>query len=313
MLLLILLLSFSFRGLMCGSCDEMFNLHERLPRNLFCGHSICSYCIIIQARDSGFVPCPICRKHTWHVKSLEQLPVNQPLLEFLPEELIQDDARRESKERRGLHVYEGRDREQYHDQPGNNIARSGMRQGGNKFIPPRSPHGSKCMEIGVRPSVYCRSCSAWVCSRCAETEHSNRRCSVIALKDQLASMRKKNIEEGNRAQELLSKSLQDMEKSLNEDNIFLILIKTALECVEKKQECIKKELREGRKLRESLTDAIKSVPGATNLPEALTVFQEIEDKSSGAQEWVSNSELRATGDDQEKTSCLKVSNECKYC
>lgn len=249
--------------------------------------------------------CPQCQKYTWYAKRTDDCPVNQPLLKILSEESNQDDIIKR-KEGKGVHFPKGNDARQYQSQPGNNMARSGIEQVGNKSLPPRSPHGSKCLEIGVRPSSYCCTCKVWVCARCAEAEHSTRKCSLKSLTDQLLIMKQENELQGKRAQQLLSKSVQTLEKSFDEDKIFLLWMRAAFECIEKKQNCMEKKLEEGRELMKKLTDAMESESVAKNLPEALAEFQGVDDIAKAAQQWESGAGIQAGNENS--TVCLKVSN-----
>lgn len=293
------------RALICGSCGEKFNLKKKLPRNLYCGHSLCTLCISEQTYYGHHVACPLCPLHTRHVKNASECPVNQPLLKILSEESMQYDVAQE-KESKGPHLPEGSDIRQHQSQPGNDsVARGGMGQLGHQSLPPRSPHGSKCLESGVRPSSYCCTCKVWVCARCAEAEHSTKRCSVKPLKDQLAAMKQDNDQEGKRAQEQLNNSLQSLENSLDEDKTFLMWMRVAYERIEKKNTIMEKKLEEGRELMKKLTDAMEAASIARNLPEALAEFQGKEDMAKTAQQWGSSAELNATASSQETTVCLK--------
>ncbi|XP_028830284.1 RING finger protein 224 [Denticeps clupeoides] len=55
------------RKLDCIICYSAFNLNERLPRKLYCGHTFCQACLrrldtIIN--DQTWIPCPQCRQNT---------------------------------------------------------------------------------------------------------------------------------------------------------------------------------------------------------------------------------------------------------
>lgn len=294
--------------LICGSCREKFNLQKKLPRNLYCGHSLCTQCLSEHVYHSHTVPCPSCPVQTWHIKSASDCQVNQPLLKILNEEGMQYDVAQE-KESEGPHLPVAGDRRQHQSQPDNKrVEKGGMEQPGNQSLPPESPHGSKCLESGVRPSFYCCTCKVWVCARCAEAEHSTKRCSVKPLKDQLAAMKQNNVQEGKRAQEHCSNSLRSLENSLDEDETFLMWMRVAYQFIDKKQSIMKKKLEEGKDLMKKLTDAMEAVSVARNLPEAFAEFQRKEDLAKAAQQWGSSAELSGTASIQETAVCLKVRN-----
>ncbi|KAG7171573.1 uncharacterized protein LOC121862886 [Homarus americanus] len=65
-------------GLNCSVCEERFS-DNRIPRNLGCGHSLCTPCVSeVLARDKK---CPECRR-TFTTSSASELAVNFPLLKL---------------------------------------------------------------------------------------------------------------------------------------------------------------------------------------------------------------------------------------
>jgi hypothetical protein len=46
----------------CKLCDENFNTHYRIPRNLNCGHCFCEQCLKIYQKsgESIYIVCPNC-------------------------------------------------------------------------------------------------------------------------------------------------------------------------------------------------------------------------------------------------------------
>lgn len=290
--------------LVCGSCNEEYDFKERLPRNLYCGHSICTKCIERRTDPTFSVSCPHCPTKTWNKRKATQCPTNELLLKILSEAIKQNVMER-TQEENTPHSFSGNDRRQSHTQHGRNGTAGSKFERVEHITPQRSPHGNKCIEMGVRPSHYCSVCMVWVCPRCAEAEHKTRKCSLIPLKEQLTKMKQNYELTGKRAHELLKKSLQSLENECDQENTLLLWMRAAFESIEKKQANMKKVLQEGRELMDTLSDAMKSVPNAQNLPEALTTFQIMEDVSGEAHQWPLDAGPSSVGANHEMTTCLR--------
>ncbi|XP_036385293.1 RING finger protein 224 isoform X1 [Megalops cyprinoides] len=56
------------RKLDCIICYSAFNLNERLPRKLYCGHTFCQACLrrldTVINEQQMWIPCPQCRQNT---------------------------------------------------------------------------------------------------------------------------------------------------------------------------------------------------------------------------------------------------------
>ncbi|XP_061118043.1 RING finger protein 224 [Conger conger] len=55
------------RKLDCIICYSAFNLSERLPRKLYCGHTFCQACLSrldTVINEQTWIPCPQCRQNT---------------------------------------------------------------------------------------------------------------------------------------------------------------------------------------------------------------------------------------------------------
>lgn len=300
----------SSRRLICGSCQEKYNFKEKMPRELYCRHSICTSCIRERITPDFSVVCPHCPVQTWNIKKAQWCPVNEFLIQILGEEIQKDIYMEEIDETKAYSSGPG-GRRQYHPQPGNSSTeRSGNKQSMNKSEkgeyngPVRSPHGSKCIAMGVHPAYYCSACSVWVCAKCAEVDHATRKCSVKPFKDQLKEMMQNYNLTAKGTQELLKKSVQSLENECGEEEIFQLWMRATFQSMEKKQENIKKSLQEGRELLSTLSDIMQTVPSTENLTEALAAFQIMEDVAGEAHRW-SVAECSAMGADKERIACLK--------
>ncbi|XP_063864472.1 uncharacterized protein LOC135102838 [Scylla paramamosain] len=299
----------SSRRLICGSCQEKYNFKEKMPRELYCRHSICTSCIRERINPDFSVACPHCPVQTWNIKKAHWCPVNEFLIQKLGE--IQKDDYMDEIDENMAYSSAPCDKRQSHSQPGNgNTERSGNKQSlskpkkGEYNAPARSPHGSKCIAMGVHPTHYCSACIVWLCAKCAEAEHMIGKCSLKPLKDQLTEMKQNYNLNAKRTQELLKKSIQSLENDCNEEKIFQLWMRAAFENMEKKQENIKQSLQVGRKLLNTLSDVMQTEPSTENLIEALTSFQIMEDIASEVHQWWSD-ECSAMGVDMERTACLK--------
>lgn len=63
----------------CGLCDYPYNLEDRVPLVLPCGHTCCKNCLAQYAERIGHVQCPWDRERS--SRSLEKLPKNFALIE----------------------------------------------------------------------------------------------------------------------------------------------------------------------------------------------------------------------------------------
>jgi hypothetical protein len=61
----------------CQICLEAYNIANRLPKNLSCGHTFCDRCLK-KIGSSYDIECPKCRK-----KSKNNLPICYAIYEYL--------------------------------------------------------------------------------------------------------------------------------------------------------------------------------------------------------------------------------------
>ncbi|XP_071512682.1 uncharacterized protein [Panulirus ornatus] len=72
-------------GLVCGVCEEKYDRRNRMPRNLYCGHTVCTSCAW-RLLKHFIIVCPQCRTKTLRVSSADKLTINMPLIAILTEE-----------------------------------------------------------------------------------------------------------------------------------------------------------------------------------------------------------------------------------
>uniref|UniRef100_A0A914UTN5 RING-type domain-containing protein n=1 Tax=Plectus sambesii TaxID=2011161 RepID=A0A914UTN5_9BILA len=63
----------------CGICFEHYDSNNVIPKQLTCGHSLCSACATQIAEDKNYVQCPDCRQQT-SLRASGHLPTNYGLL-----------------------------------------------------------------------------------------------------------------------------------------------------------------------------------------------------------------------------------------
>ncbi|KAG0719215.1 hypothetical protein GWK47_050926 [Chionoecetes opilio] len=80
----------SSRAMLCVSCNEKYNCKEKLPRNLRCGHSLCTPCIQRQIKPNSSVSCPHCQRSTCNIKNANCCPINDLLVQILSKETQQE-------------------------------------------------------------------------------------------------------------------------------------------------------------------------------------------------------------------------------
>ncbi|XP_071542714.1 uncharacterized protein [Panulirus ornatus] len=69
----------------CDICLQCYNEGKRLPRNLSCGHTLCTSCIA-QIVKRGPLKCPFCRsRHTERILCPADVPLNDALVAMITE------------------------------------------------------------------------------------------------------------------------------------------------------------------------------------------------------------------------------------
>lgn len=179
-------------GLNCSVCEERFS-DECTPRNLGCGHSLCTQCVIeVLARDRK---CPECR-HYITSSSPSDCVVNYPLLRM---------ARSLAATSLGLHAEVSL----------------------NTSNPANAPHpdAGECPAHGSRMFFRCMRCSVWVCRDCVVVDHPDPPrglCRILAISDALEEMKKSHkvlvnakVKACHKAKESLEAKMGDLQAAQN--------------------------------------------------------------------------------------------------
>src|SRR5689334_20780393 len=78
-------------ALLCLVCYAQYNLGKNIPRNMTCGHSICSCCLQKQLESKKLRRCPFDNQPFLPEQRLENFPVNFPLQAILEAEVKKQD------------------------------------------------------------------------------------------------------------------------------------------------------------------------------------------------------------------------------
>jgi len=127
----------------CRVCEEVFGLHgDKIPRLLFCGHTLCHACLSRLPTAQGFISCPFDRQQTLMGNNgVWELKKNFALIELI--ERIQNQE--------------------------NSQAFS------STFLEKERELSVPCDEVEDHLAVlYCTVCGTHLCEQCAEQSHATR-------------------------------------------------------------------------------------------------------------------------------------------
>lgn len=159
----------------CSVCQEAYDERRRPPRNLGCGHSVCTSCveqIIIRGRR-----CPECRT-PFAANSATSLPINYPLLRLA----------RVLASRGETTTATPPPTDNYND-------------------------AGECAAHLARLSQRCMTCRVWVCGECLLVDHNlppRGDCRVLPLRKALAVMKQADAEPLN----AMCRDLQQLRQNL---------------------------------------------------------------------------------------------------
>ena len=76
----------------CRVCEDTFQLHgDKIPRLLFCGHTLCHACLLRLPRDDGLISCPFDRQQTLlGTNGVWELNKNFALMEMIERVQLQE-------------------------------------------------------------------------------------------------------------------------------------------------------------------------------------------------------------------------------
>lgn len=150
----------------CSVCQDRYN-DTRIPRNLGCGHAVCTSCIEQLINNNR--KCPECRRPFYAVVATT-LPVNYPLLRLA----------------RSLTTRNFTPQQQAGAVPSSaSRARSGPSDAG------------ECAAHASRMKSRCMTCNVWVCQDCLVMDHivpPEGNCEILPLDQALEEMKKSHME-----------------------------------------------------------------------------------------------------------------------
>lgn len=294
------------RWIECAGCDQMYNLEDRLPRVLYCGHSMCTSCMANRRNCWHEVPCAECKVNTYEVLNVKAHPVNHSLLKLLPEkDSLKTDKSEGEKNSDNSHEISC-NKSFINDQKVNSGNKPTVTVTGSSEkedqkecyaqtsnrrpeLPLKSPHSSKCLEMGVPPKLYCVKCKQWVCKKCADIDHTKKgSCALAPPKDALTDMKRQHENTASATTDSLTLSLKELERHDSQLEMYSMIMRAAFECIGKKQEHIQKTLQDGKQVKKELEAKITELPNKKNVHDALAQFQSVDDQVSIAHQWMSD-------------------------
>ncbi|XP_047474466.1 uncharacterized protein LOC125028903 [Penaeus chinensis] len=245
-------------GLNCSVCEERFS-DECPPKNLGCGHSLCSKCVTeVLARDRK---CPECR-HFFMSSNTSDFVVNYPLLRM---------ARILAATSLGLHA-------------DINLNTS------NPASAPQ-PNAGECPAHGSRMFFRCMRCSVWVCRDCVVVDHPDPPrglCRILAISDALEEMKKSHkvlvnakVKACHKAKESLENKVCDLQAAQNQQrdtaNRFrslLVEINANLKELKSKKMEVLKKISEIDSMVEAVKQTGESVEQAATIDEYTAAIED---------------------------------------
>lgn len=308
---------FFFRQILCAACNQVYsNDKSKLPRVLYCGHTMCTSCMECRRTNHHTVQCAECPKETRYVSSISKCPVNQSLLKYVEE--IKQDEEPNSQQISTIGQESGSD-----NAPSPTATKSSeqnaIQNGSSKpldtqqKLTSKSPHSSRCLENGVRPTYFCVTCKQWVCKKCADIDHANKgTCALAPLKDALIDMKKQTEVNAKSISDLLATMLKEHEEFDSQLEMYMMIMRAAFECLGRKQEFVKKSLKDGIQIKKELEGEVLKLPESQSLPEALAQLKATDDKATSIQQWVASEAGRVGNVDKIERSA-KVSSSFSIC
>ncbi|KAK7084108.1 hypothetical protein SK128_003919 [Halocaridina rubra] len=170
----------------CLVCMELYSNH-RQPRNLHCGHSLCTACLAAVLLNNK--ECPECRSDLSSSASALSYPVGYQLLRIAS---------------------------QYHENPNhhNEAATTSPKKKSLPDVGDCESHGSKLF-------FRCMPCQKWVCRDCVTIEHSQKKvkkCKILNITEALKEIKKIRLEEMQSAMldvERANRNLNNVAKSFH--------------------------------------------------------------------------------------------------
>jgi len=124
-------------------CEDMFQLHgDKIPRLLFCGHTLCHACLLRLPTEDGLISCPFDRQQTLLGNNgVWELNKNFALMEMIERVQLQESA----------------DTMSY------------------QWLEQERERGVACDEVEDHVAVlYCTVCASHLCQQCSQLTHNTR-------------------------------------------------------------------------------------------------------------------------------------------
>merc|ERR1712012_469691 len=127
----------------CRVCEDTFQLHgDKIPRLLFCGHTLCHACLLRLPTEDGLISCPFDRQQTLLGNNgVWELNKNFALMEMIERVQLQESA----------------DTMSY------------------QWLEQERERGVACDEVEDHVAVlYCTVCASHLCQQCSQLTHNTR-------------------------------------------------------------------------------------------------------------------------------------------
>ncbi|XP_066939351.1 uncharacterized protein [Macrobrachium rosenbergii] len=295
--------------LQCRSCQNFYHRKDCLPRTLLCGHSVCSVCLTMLLKDAR--RCQECGKPLGDKQDLESFPPNFQLLDIIEAEFTKENAgeRREEKRLCRTSLEHSKPVVTLGSEEPGKIAPGDTGKRDRPIFHERSPHGSKCLDYGIKPSYHCALCLKWVCEKCGNIDHRQSKCHLIPKAEALDQMKEAQLDGAKTAKEALESTLTELVKYEESLDSFSFAMQAAFEAVVTEKERVKSMKEDGVKKIKGLNAVVEDLPNAKNLPDALAALGLVEDKCRGTQVWQEENLIRTL--DQRKV--LNITKEILLC
>lgn len=230
--------------LKCCICDEEYS-DAQIPRNLRCGHSVCSMCVDLLIPISK--RCPECRDN-FVENNASELPINYPLLRLSRIFVHEKISLKNLPELKF---------------PINYSSSKPQQQAG------------KCPAHGCSMYFMCMRCGVWVCRDCLVVDHPDSprgRCFILSIEEAISKIKKSHISSIDRYVVESNEVKNKLESNIR------ILNATLKYCVHSHNEIDSEnfEIQEIRKLNENMVNRLSTL---NNISKSLN---EAKDRLSNA-------------------------------
>lgn len=270
-------------NLKCGLCKDFYNDAEREPRCLPCGHTVCMACLQKLIKSPY---CERCRETLHNLKTVGGAPKNYDLIGLVNTRVLGNSG--EGKENKKAPEGASCRSKSMTSKP---IVTAGASKpsfhSNAEFMQwststsEKSPHGSKCLEIGVAPTSHCATCQKWVCDKCGKIDHCEQRgCFLIAKKEALTQMRDAHLSGVNATRETIDNTLREMQMYEEQLGAFSLTMQAAFEAIGPEKERVRAMMQKGKDKKKELEAAVSAMANDKILPDALSSLRNVEELNS---------------------------------